>query len=289
MVWNNYYTEIDKKHKYKGEFNKDNKSVMEGLGYIEFEDKSLYRGFVKNKTMNGKGRMSYKNGMVYQGEWKDGKAHGFGVLVDPNENSIYEGEWANDYQDGHGTMKWNSVNEGESEYIGDFKQGKKTGKGKYTQGGNVYEGDFVDGQFHGHGKYYFVESGKTYEGDFEQNKMQGKGKMTWPDQSRYEGTFVNGKAHGNGVEYMSNGDKYTGQFEKDLKHGAGVLYMINDQTMRQGEWQNGKRVAWLTQPQSTSVTGKNNEATGHSPSRLYRGGRWRDDFKDNLKTRYGIK
>lgn len=154
----------------------------------------------------------------------------------------------------------------------------------------MYEGDFVDGQFHGKGKYYFVESGKTYEGDFVNNEMNGKGKMTWPDQSRYEGDFVQGKAHGNGVEYMSNGDKYTGQFENDLKHGAGVLYMINDQTMRQGEWQNGKRVAWLTQPQSTSVgTDKGSgEASGHSPSRLYRGGRWRNDFKEKLATRYKI-
>lgn len=83
--------------------------------------------------------------------------------------------------------------------------------------------------------------------------MNGKGKMTWPDQSRYEGDFVKGKAKGNGVEYMINGDKYTGQFDNDMKHGAGIYHSSADQTKRQGEWQNGKRVAWLTQPQSTHV------------------------------------
>ena len=72
--------------------------------------------------------------------------------------------------------------------------------------------------------------------------------MTWPDQSRYEGDFKNGKANGNGVEYMSNGDRYNGQFENDLKHGSGIYHSSADQTKRQGEWQNGKRVAWLTQP-----------------------------------------
>lgn len=52
---------------------------------------------------------------------------------------------------------------------------------------------------------------------------------------------------------MSNGDKYTGQFMNDLKHGAGIYHNSAEQTKRQGEWQNGKRVAWLTQPQSTHV------------------------------------
>lgn len=120
MVWNNYWTQIDKKSEYKGEFNKDNKTIIEGLGYIKYEDGSLYQGFVKNKTMNGKGRMTYANKMVYQGEWKDGKAHGYGVLSDPTEKSLYEGEWVDDFQEGQGVMTWN---EGESEYRGEFKKG----------------------------------------------------------------------------------------------------------------------------------------------------------------------
>ena len=42
----------------------------------------MYAGHVKDKNMNGKGRMIYANGDIYQGEWKDGKAHGKGVFVD---------------------------------------------------------------------------------------------------------------------------------------------------------------------------------------------------------------
>lgn len=176
-----------------------------------------------------------------------------------------------------------------SQYKGEFNAGEKTGHARYEQDGNVYEGDFVNGEFHGQGKYYFVETGKTYEGQFVNNQMSGKGKMTWPDQSRYEGDFKNGKAEGNGVEFLTNGDKYTGQFKNDLKHGAGIYYNTNDQTKRQGEWQNGKRVAWLSQPQSTHVGGgENGMASGKSPSRMYQGGRWKNDFKDKLKTRYKL-
>ena len=99
--------------------------------------------------------------------------------------------------------------------------------------------------------------------------------MTWPDQSRYEGDFNKGKAAGHGVEYLTNGDQYIGEFDKELKHGAGVYYNTMDQTKRQGEWQNGKRIAWLSQPQSTTITSDNTQiAAGKSASRMWQGARW---------------
>ena len=53
-----------------------------------------------------------------------------------------------------------------SVYEGDFVDGKRTGKGKYTYtSGSVYEGDFVDGNFTGKGKYTYA-NGDVYEGDF---------------------------------------------------------------------------------------------------------------------------
>lgn len=67
LIWNNYWTKIDDKREYKGEFKKENKSEWEGLGYIKYQDRSLYAGQVKDKTMVGKGRMTYSNGDIYQG------------------------------------------------------------------------------------------------------------------------------------------------------------------------------------------------------------------------------
>jgi len=49
MVWNNYWTKIDDKREYKDEIKKDNKSEYEGLGYIKYQDGSMYSGFVKDK------------------------------------------------------------------------------------------------------------------------------------------------------------------------------------------------------------------------------------------------
>ena len=46
--------------------------------------------------MNGKGRMDYANGDVYQGTWLSGKAHGTGAFWDKQNGTIYDGAWVND-------------------------------------------------------------------------------------------------------------------------------------------------------------------------------------------------
>jgi len=65
LIWNNYWTPVDQKREYKGEFKKENKAEWEGLGYIKYQDGSMYAGQVKDKKMNGKGRMTYKDGTIY--------------------------------------------------------------------------------------------------------------------------------------------------------------------------------------------------------------------------------
>jgi len=44
LIWNNYWTKIDEKREYKGEFKKEDKAVWEGLGYIKYQDGSMYAG-----------------------------------------------------------------------------------------------------------------------------------------------------------------------------------------------------------------------------------------------------
>ena len=89
--------------------------------------------------------MTHQNGDIYQGEWRDGKANGFGVYVDTN-GSMYRGEWLNDQYHGNGVETWNYNT---IKYEGTFVEAKKTGKGRFEFDGNYYEGDFADGQFEG--------------------------------------------------------------------------------------------------------------------------------------------
>lgn len=88
--------------------------------------------------------MTHANGDVYEGEWVDDKAHGFGTFVD-TEGAKYTGEWVNDMQHGYGEESWNK---GTTKYIGQFYKGKKNGKGRFEwEDTSFYEGDFVDGMF----------------------------------------------------------------------------------------------------------------------------------------------
>ena len=194
----------------------------------------------KSGLFHGKGRITHANGDIYQGEWNNGKACGYGVYVDL-VGSIYRGEWDEDQFHGKGIEMWNF---GDIKYQGDFVHAQKTGKGKFEFEGNYYEGEFRNGLFEGLGKYYFAESGKTYEGEFHDNSIIGRGVMMWADGSKYEGEFVNGKMEGKGTKTWANGNRYEGMWKNDLQHGHGVAFNSKTNKESAEEWKEGKRWTW---------------------------------------------
>lgn len=54
-----------------------------------------YRDLMDDKN----GKMTYANGIVYEGEWKDGKRQGKGKLMDKNGNVLYDGNWEARYKE----------------------------------------------------------------------------------------------------------------------------------------------------------------------------------------------
>jgi hypothetical protein len=81
----------------------------------------------------------------------------------------YEGgcDEATELPQGHGEAR------GADSYVGDWVQGKLSGKGVYTW-----------------------ENGARYEGEFKNGKVDGKGLYTSAKGARYEGGFVDGKLKG---------------------------------------------------------------------------------------------
>jgi len=101
--------------------------------------------------------------MKWEGSCVNGKANGFGKLTK--------------YKDG----------EYESTYEGEFKNGIREGKGKFShKDGTIREGIFADGQ------------------------MIGKGVMTSKDGQKYTGDFLNYRCHGYGTIEFANGSKFQG-------------------------------------------------------------------------------
>lgn len=121
---------------------------------------------------------------------------------------------------------------GGGKYEGEFVDGKRHGKGKYTfaQGGQ-YEGDFFHGIMHGRGMLKLA-NGNQYKGEFVNGQKQGRGTYTFIDGDKYEGDWVDNKATGQGIFTYSNGDKYEGEFV-DLKlTGKGIFTCANGKTFR---------------------------------------------------------
>ena len=52
--------------------NKEDK-IIEGDGYIYYENGDIYNGHIENGMKNGKGKIIYNNGNEYDGEWKNDK------------------------------------------------------------------------------------------------------------------------------------------------------------------------------------------------------------------------
>ena len=144
-----------------------------------------YTGGVRNGKRHGKGKCTYADGRVYEGDFVDGKIHGKGKSTYANGN-VYEGDFVDGKKHGIGkfTYSYGDV------YEGDFVDGKIHGKGKYTYAdGDVWEGDWVDGKQHGKGKFISA-NGESYEGDWVDNKLvntrTSKGKKTYTDSSAGE-------------------------------------------------------------------------------------------------------
>eukprot|EP00911_Craspedida_sp_UC1_P002268 UC1_evm1s1721 len=136
---------------------------------------------------NGFHKVTYGNGSVYEGEWKNGKKHGR-CKETWSDGTVYEGEWKDD---------------------------KRHGRGKYTfASGNVYEGEFKDNNMHGRGKYTFA-SGNVYEGEYKDNSMTGRGKFTAGPNDK-----LNSRQCDEGYKAHS---VYEGEYHEDKRHGVGIL------------------------------------------------------------------
>jgi len=147
---------------------------------LEFRPKSYYVGEVIPRTKSnckrwqfygypsiphGEGKMTYLNGSMYQGEWKDAYKHGQGKMIYRN-GSIYQGEFDKGKAHGEGKMVW-SIGD---VYEGEWKHGERHGQGKMTYlNGSMYQGEWKDGSKHGQGKMIY-QNGSIYNGKWKCGK-----------------------------------------------------------------------------------------------------------------------
>lgn len=148
------------------------------------------------------------------------------------------------------------------EYDGQWKNGKRCGKGHYHQiskGARKYvydyNGEWLDDKEHGYGTAMnSSEKGahcstvaETYTGNFREGKRHGHGVIVEDNfdgsftdgKNRFEGEFENGKIMGHGVWDYANGDRFEGKFDNGYKNGHGIYTLANGLKF-EGEWKDNR-------------------------------------------------
>jgi len=181
-----------------------------------------------NGRRHGDGVYQSADGMtMYEGQWSEGKRHGFGRLTfDASGDSYYEGQWVNGCKHGEGKQMWPS--------------------------GNSYSGQWSFGKMYGHGTMIWCDGGarEQYSGNWEDNLPQGDGTYMWlapepkvdqdarnaPTQqmnNRYSGEWNKGFRHGVGTFHYANGAEYNGDWNENSKTGDG-RYTFEDGCVYRG-------------------------------------------------------
>jgi hypothetical protein len=207
------------------------------MKYYDSED-SIYEGEIKNNLREGYGKLIYKNGCYYKGQWKNDKRQGFGVEYSLNDKILYQGEFFNNEYNGYGRIQLNN----EHFYIGTFFKGKKQGKGEIYDKNNKlkYKGNFANDVKEGEGIIY-LDDGKYYKGNFSNDMRHGKG--TAFDKNGnilYEGEYAFDIMNGYGRILYKNGYYYKGFIKNGEEEGEGSIFYNNGKVYLKGNFSEGK-------------------------------------------------
>ncbi len=201
----------DKKHG-KGSVQRQLECVLRRLENDKMDGKGITRCFSSTtfKMFHTKLPTPFLY-LIYEGEHRDNKATGKGVLA------LHTGE----------------------RIAGQFNDILAYGRCEATlPDGTRYTGDFVKGVRHGRGGTVSPR-GATYEGEWRNNLPHGRGVMKFPDGGKYDGEY-RGFPNGTGTLYYPDGEKYAGQFINGQRYGNGTLYSKTGAIEKKGVWMHDK-------------------------------------------------
>lgn len=196
---------------------------------IEIKGKKCeYFGDQVNGVPNGRGELKYFNGIVYEGEFDNGKRNGFGKIIF-KDNAFVFGQWENNLP----SLNWEwkiSYSNGD-QYFGFILTDKKkiqneefdvltflknkSGEYHYVNEKSKFFGNYNNDKREGYGILINGKSGERYYGEWKDDMYSGHGLLIYRDGSYYEGGFYLGKKHKKGVLNLSNGDIIEGMWKSD--------------------------------------------------------------------------
>ena len=164
-----------------------------------------YEGQWKNGKRDGIGILTKKDVANFMGEFVEDKANGFGKFIIENECD-YIGYWKDSKVNGYGIYN----NKGVKTYKGIWKDDEQNGFGIEKLPKIEYTGEFLNGSKKGYGILNIKNA--RYEGEMNNGNINGIGTFTFDDKRKYQGEFVNNKIEGYGVFTWPDGKFFVGSF-----------------------------------------------------------------------------
>ena len=170
----------------------------------------------------------YENGDHYMGDMKFGLPDGNGTLntIMDGMGYTYVGQFKRGKKNGRGNI---SSKDNKYNYDGGWKDDKKYGIGTLFDNGDKYTGDFVDDKYNGNGTLC-GKNGEIFECEFKDGKPEGLGRVTLVNGDVYIGNFENGKICDQVSIKYKNGESYDGYYKDNKKWGYGCFNFKNGDT-----------------------------------------------------------
>jgi hypothetical protein len=210
----------------------------------------LYMGDLVDGAAHGRGTQFFASGDRYDGEFRDGLFHGYGVHFDAATGETYHGDWKRGRREGHGALDA----PGGSSLVGDWAADRPNGRAHLVCNAPAYadhaaprldhqqqqqQDEHCEAQAHLHlGKQGLQPGGMAYEGFFKAGCFDGRGLARYEGQGEFEGTFRGGCKEGRGTFKFPNAAVYEGRFKNDRLDGSGTLKIEREQAIRvaDAEW-----------------------------------------------------
>ena len=183
------------------------------------QDEFSYEGEWKNRKRDGLGVLIWKGVAKFIGQFVEDRVIGFGLLYH-DDGDEYIGYWNEFQAHGLGIYKTKKV----LTYEGYWEHDKQNGFGIEKWPRNTwFKGGYLEGNKEGYGMLSIEDKG-IYEGEMKNGNINGIGKFTFRDGRKYEGEFRNNKMNGYGILNWPDGKLFVGEFKEDIQEGFGVFY-----------------------------------------------------------------
>ena len=213
---------------------------------INHSDVLTFKGSWRKGLFHGYGILAYKNGGVYEGGFKFGTKHGFGVF---NSASCfrYDGEWVD---------------------------GEKTGLAKiFYKNGDWYQGLVKNGVRCGFGELFEKSSQRIFKGQWSNGNLTDEVQITSKDWT-YSGTTPDRHGRASGSLTYSDGSTYVGNITNFIRYGIGKFTSKSGNQIA-GCWLDDTSVQFATSTDSEGIqwygTLKNLKPQGFMKVRLPNG------------------